>query len=180
MKIKDKTAGRIILIGFMGSGKSTVGVSLAEKTGLPLTDTDQWIVNREGADITQIFKEQGEAAFRLMETNCLTQLLQADTGRIISAGGGIPVREENQALIRQLGTAVYLYTAPEEICRRLREDRSRPLLQGDDPAEKIRQLWEERESDYRRCADIIIDTGHKEPSVIAGEIIRKVWGESNL
>ena len=146
----------IILIGFMGAGKRTTGTLLAEMTGLPFADTDQLIEQRAGMSISGIFAEQGEEAFRKQETELLLALLKEKQEQILSCGGGLPLREENRALLKQLGTVIYLSVQPETVQKRLKGDTTRPLLQGEDAEEKIRTLLGKREDLYEAAADIVI------------------------
>lgn len=147
----------IVLIGFMGCGKSTLGIKLSYKLKKQVVDTDRLIEQKEGMSIPLIFEEKGEDYFRSAETEVLKGLSQNVTDRIISCGGGIIKRTENIALLKQCGTVVYLRMKPETAYERLKNDTTRPLLRGDDPLGKIRALLDERKSAYESAADIIID-----------------------
>ncbi|MCM1253455.1 MAG: shikimate kinase [Clostridium sp.] len=162
--------GNIILIGFMGSGKSTVGIKLSYRLRRALEDTDKLIEKSEGRTISEIFQMDGEAYFRNLETECLKKLIQTADDKIISVGGGLPMREENHALLKKLGTVIYLRATPETIYERVKHDTSRPLLQGDNPQEKIRSLMKERAAIYEQAADIIIDVDNKDFEAILEEI----------
>lgn len=162
----------IILIGFMGSGKSTVGIKLSYRVRRPLEDTDKLIEKSEGRTISEIFAADGEEYFRKAETECLKKLLQMADGRIISVGGGLPVRTENHALLKQLGCVVYLRATAETIYERVKHDTTRPLLQGDDPQEKIRALLRERAGIYEKVSDIVIDVDNKDFDTILDEMIK--------
>lgn len=160
----------VILIGFMGSGKSTVGITLSYRLQYVLSDTDKMIEKKEGRSISEIFAVEGEEYFRQKETELLEKLKEEKGKQIFAVGGGTPLRAENRKLLRELGTVVYLKTSPEAVYERLRGDTTRPLLQGDDPMKKIRTLLGEREEIYRETADIITETDRKRPAQIAGEI----------
>ena len=147
----------IVLIGFMGSGKTTVGLRLSWKLRIPVEDTDKLIEKREGCTISEIFEREGEEAFRRKETELLRQIAESRFRRILSVGGGTPVREENRELLRRCGTVVYLRVRPETVFERLKDDSSRPLLQCEDPLEKIRSLMADRREAYESCADAILD-----------------------
>ena len=147
----------IVLIGFMGSGKTTVGIKLSYKLHMPVEDTDKLIERRQGKSISDIFAEEGEEAFRRMETALLQEIAGRDYGRILSVGGGTPVRQENRKLLRACGTVVYLRARAETIFERLQGDTTRPLLQCEDPLGRIRELLAERGSAYEECADIVVD-----------------------
>ena len=156
----------IVLIGFMGSGKSTIGIKLSYRLRRVVEDTDKLIVRKTGKNISDIFAKEGEEYFRELETDVLRSLCETcgpkHSPRIISVGGGTPVREENRLLLKQLGTVVYLRLRPETVYNRLKRDTTRPLLQGDNPQEKIRTLMEARKDAYESCADLIIDVDNKE------------------
>lgn len=161
----------IILIGFMGCGKSTVGIKLSYHLRRALEDTDKLIEKEEGRTISEIFKTDGETYFRSLETECLKKLIQTTDGKIISVGGGLPIREENHALLKELGTVIYLRATPETIYERVKHDTTRPLLQGDNPQEKIRTLLQERTPIYEQAADFVIDVDNKDFEAILDEIV---------
>ena len=149
----------IVLIGFMGSGKSTVGRELHHRLGYPLVDMDQVIEQRAGKPITTIFAEDGEEAFREMETRLLEELHDPSAARrIISTGGGVVGRQENRALLRHLGYVVWLHAPPEVILDRTSKNRDRPLLHTDNPAVRIEELLATRQPLYAETAHLKIDT----------------------
>jgi len=147
----------IILVGFMGSGKTTVGLRLSYKLRVPVEDTDRLIERREGCTVKEIFASQGEAYFRSLETALLREMAEKKRKGIFSVGGGTPVEPQNRELLRQLGTVIYLRVRPETVYERLKEDTTRPLLQCEDPLRRIRELLESRQEAYESCADIILD-----------------------
>ena len=156
----------------MGSGKTTVSELLADKLELELLDTDQAIEEAEGRSISDIFAEDGEEAFRGMETQLMDMVVSEHLGQmVISLGGGLPLREENRELLKKAGKVVYLRTSPETVFKRLQGDDTRPLLKTEDPRRKIEELIEDRKERYEAAADIIVDTDDKEPWQIADEII---------
>ena len=149
----------IVLIGFMGCGKSTVGRELHHRLGYPLVDMDQVIEQRAGKPITAIFAEEGEPAFRDMETVLLKELSDpAAPRRVISTGGGIVGRAENRTLLKNLGYVVWLHAPAAVIHARTNKSHSRPLLHTEDPAAKIRTLMAEREPFYQETAHLKLDT----------------------
>lgn len=152
----------LLLIGFMGCGKSTVGRELHRRLNYPFIDTDHEIETRVGRRIKEIFAgEGGEPEFRDMETTLLRELADTSvdgTRRIISTGGGICGREENRSLLRRLGYVVWLHAPIELIIDRTSKSQDRPLLNTEDPAGRIRTLMEEREPLYREAAHLDIDT----------------------
>lgn len=149
----------IYLIGMMGAGKSTIGRSLAQRLGRPFTDTDKVVVERTGVPIATIFEIEGEAAFRHREAVALESCAHAETPSVVSTGGGAPLREDNRRLMRETGTVVYLAARLEHLWRRLKNDRTRPLLIADDPRERLAVLLAERDPIYREAADVILETG---------------------
>ncbi|WP_026666918.1 shikimate dehydrogenase [Butyrivibrio sp. AE2005] len=168
-------ATNIILEGFMGSGKSTVSEILSDKLDLELIDTDEAIEEAEGRKISDIFEQDGEEAFRDMETG-LVEMMVSDHMRetVISLGGGLPVREKNRELLKKVGKVVYLRTAPETVYDRLKGDDTRPLLKSEDPLARIKELQDKRGKIYEEAADIIVDTDGKTPAEVADEIISAI------
>ncbi len=159
MSEMKKLPENIVLIGFMGCGKSTIGRELQQRLGYPLVDMDQVIEQRAGKPITAIFADDGEAAFREMETAVLSELVGCATPRrIISTGGGVVGREENRALLKGLGYVVWLDAPVPVILERTAKSRIRPLLHADDPAAEIRRLMAQREPLYRETAHLKLDT----------------------
>lgn len=170
-KLLKATRNNIVLTGFMGCGKSTIGAALAEKYGYKLVDTDQVIEKRAGIAISEIFRIKGEAYFRSVETNVLAELNDTLSNTVISTGGGLPLREENQRVLKALGYVVYLNVEAEEVIRRLSGDTTRPLLQGDDSEKKVRELMAYRRPIYERGADVSISVTGKSVSDIVEEIM---------
>lgn len=162
----------LVLIGFMGSGKSTIADILSEKTGLPVIDLDAEIVKAIGMPITEFFAAKGEAAFREIESLKLTESLAADG--IIATGGGIVVAETNRPLLKKHPTVVYLQTDPQSLVARIRQDtlNQRPLA-DEKTDEEIIQLFMSRIHHYEASASLIIDTTEKTPTAVAEEILEK-------
>lgn len=166
-----KKNNNIILIGFMGSGKTTIGLRLSYKMQLSVLDTDKMIEEREGMPISQIFAQKGEGYFRKLETNLLYELRDNTTRKIYSLGGGTPVQLQNQSILCQCGQVIYLRAKPETIYDRLKGDTTRPLLQCDDPEAKIKKMIEMRSPAYERCADFIVDVDCSDQQKIMDDII---------
>ena len=164
----------IVLIGFMGCGKTTVGIRLSYRLRRIVEDTDKLIEKKAGKSISDIFKDDGESCFREMETECLKELLNSKEERILATGGGLPMRRENHALLKQLGCVLYLRVSPECVYERLKNDTSRPLLQCEDPLDRIRSLLAKREPVYEETADLIVDVDGKEMEEIITEIVQKL------
>ena len=165
----------IILVGFMASGKSHVGKILSESTGLPLVDADSAIVEQAGKSIERIFADEGEAAFRTLERKVIAELC-AGSGQIISAGGGAFVDPDNRRVMLAGGIVFCLRAQPETIYHRLKADNDsgqavRPLLAGDDPLGRIRELLEQRAESYGR-AHHCIDTDTLTPEEVAEIVLR--------
>lgn len=167
----DGQKKNIILIGFMGSGKTTTGISLSYKLQCTLLDTDKMIEKQEGRSISEIFAAEGEDYFREKETMLLEKLKRGTCRQIYSVGGGTPLREENRRLLGELGTVIYLKASPETVYERLKGDVTRPLLQRDDPMKRIRTLLAEREDLYRAAADIVVCVDGKKPAQVVEEIV---------
>ena len=162
----------IILIGFMGCGKTSVGIRLSYKRRQTMIDTDKWIEKKQKKTVSEIFETCGEEAFRRMETQCLEELVGTAERQIISVGGGLPMRKENHTLLKELGKVFYLKVTPEAVYERLKGDTTRPLLQVEDPMERIRELMERRTPVYESCADVILEVSDKSFEEILGEIDR--------
>lgn len=160
----------VILIGFMGAGKTSVGKTFSGKTGKQLLDTDQLIEQNAGMSISDIFATQGEEAFRQAETAVLEQMLAGTDGAVISAGGGLPLRKQNREMLKQLGTVVFLRVKRETVLERLKGDRTRPLLQGDHAGEKVDELLAYRNPIYEEAAHVTVDVDGKSLDAIVDEI----------
>lgn len=162
----------ILLIGIMGCGKSTIGRELHQRLGYPLVDMDQEIEHLAGKPITAIFADEGEEHFREMETKLLRDLAaQVDQRKIVSTGGGVIGREENRRLLRDLGYVVWLDAPLPVILERTGKTRHRPLLDTEDPAEKIRELMERRSPLYQETAHLKLDTSGLDCGEIATGIL---------
>ncbi len=170
----NKENGNIILIGFMGSGKTTFGKWISEKHGMKFIDTDEYIENKQGRLIKDIFRESGEEVFRDMETAAVRELIDNTTNTVISVGGGLPLREVNRKLLRQLGCVVFLDTSVDELVRRLDKDTSRPLLAGGDVRQKIESLMQARMEYYKEAADLIVTTTNNNFTDIYNTIVSAI------
>lgn len=148
----------IVLIGFMGSGKTTVGKELAQCLGMNFLDTDAYIESRAEKPISAIFAEEGEEAFRRLETETLVHLRDTVVHTVLSTGGGMPIRKENAGLLKEIGTVYYLTAANPVIYDRIKDNTDRPLLQGPDPYSRICELMKQRKPLYEKACDIRIDT----------------------
>jgi shikimate kinase len=152
----------ISLVGLPGSGKSTVGRQLARRLAIPFVDSDHVIEARLGCSIREYFEREGEERFRDLESQVLDELTLATEG-VLSTGGGAVLRPANRALLHERCRVIYLRSSPEEVFRRVKHDRSRPLLQVADPMARLRDLYNLRDPLYRETAHFVIETGR--PSV---------------
>ena len=148
----------IVLIGFMGSGKTTFGKWISRKYGYSFCDTDEYIEKKEKTTINDIFASKGEAAFRDMETETVKEFADSLKKCVVSVGGGLPVRKENREILKNIGTVVYLKASEEELCKRLSRDNTRPLLKGGNLKGKIHTLMQQREDIYMDAAAVVINT----------------------
>lgn len=162
----------IFLIGFMGSGKTTVGRRLAQRLGYDFADLDQLLVEREGRSIPEIFAEHGEAYFRACESTVLAGQ-GGRTATVFATGGGIVGREQNRALMKQLGTVVYLRVSWAMLQKRLSRSSGRPLADPQKGMEPVRQLWQSRLPWYEE-ADLIIDADRLSVNGVVREIIKRL------
>ena len=148
----------IILVGYMGCGKSTVGRKTARALEYQFLDTDSVIEDEEGMSIAKLFEIKGEAYFREKETELLQRLLSGPKGNIIATGGGLPMREENAALLKELGTVIYLKPKTDTLVERLSGDKTRPLLQNVNIREKVETMLAVRGPVYEAVADVVLET----------------------
>ncbi|TGB04319.1 shikimate kinase [Halobacillus salinus] len=160
----------IFLIGFMGSGKTTVAQQLSEKLALPLLEMDEEIERQEGTSIKDIFSRKGEGYFRQKETELL-QSIKADS--VVSTGGGVVEREDNREALH-MGKVIYLQASWETIDSRLSNDTTRPLWKGNEQDKK--EKFQGRLALYERAADLVVNVDDKSPEVITDEIIRRLNG----
>ncbi|MCB8745804.1 shikimate kinase [Rhodoferax sp. U2-2l] len=152
----------ISLIGLPGSGKTTVGRQLSRRLRVPFLDSDTVIEQQLGCSIREFFEREGEQRFRDIETSVIDELTQSKEG-VLSTGGGAVLRPENRAHLHGRTRVVYLNSSPDDLFRRLRHDKNRPLLQVADPLGRLRDLHTQRDPLYRETAHFQVDTGR--PSV---------------
>lgn len=167
----------IVLIGLMGSGKTSVGKLLAHKLNKKFIDTDEYIENEEKISINEIFSQFGEACFRNLETETIKKVCKSDD-QIISTGGGIVEKPKNLEILRKNGIIFYLYAPVDELYERIRNEKNRPLLNNDAPKWALERLFSKREKLYELCDVKIVTTG-KTIEQIACEIIEKFENYKN-
>ena len=160
----------IYLVGFMGSGKSTVGKILAERLGMQFIDLDEEIEKQEGMKIKDIFKEKGEKYFRELERKKLEEIIQKD-GLVVSTGGGLGANFENMEKMKKTGKVTWLDVSLDTVFKRCGKDENRPLLNM--PYEKLEKLFNERKDVYK-LSDIHINVENKTPQQIVEEIIENL------
>lgn len=163
----------IVLIGFMGAGKSTVSDYLSSMFAMDVVEMDQVIAERQEMSISDIFDTYGEEYFRNLETNLLIEM-QEHKNTIISCGGGVALREKNVAEMKKNGRVVLLTAHPETILERVKDSDERPLLNGNKNVEFINGLMEKRREKYESAADVVVHTDHKDINSICEEIIQKL------
>lgn len=162
----------IILIGFMGTGKSTVGRLLAARLNLPFADTDEEAERAAGRTIPEIFAAEGETGFRRLETEAVRRLA-ASGAAVIATGGGAVLSPENMAILKKAGRLVWLEASPEEILARVKDKGGRPLLETADPLVRISELLSQRRPLYRAAADLVVATGGLTPEQVVEEILEQ-------
>lgn len=163
----------IVLIGFMGAGKSTISEFLKTAFAMDVIEMDQIIAEREGMSISDIFEVYGEQYFRDLETNLLIEM-QSRTNVVISCGGGTPMRECNVVEMKKNGRVVLLTAKPETILDRVKDNHDRPLIENNKTVPFITDLMEKRRAKYEAAADIIIETDGKSELEICEELVHRL------
>ena len=169
----------LFLIGFMGAGKSSVSAGLGRMLGREVVEMDERIAAQEGMSIPELFAQKGEPYFRACETALLKSFAQG-APRIVSCGGGVPLREENVAAMRESGTVVLLTASPEVILERVKDSDERPLLQGHKDVPFIAALMEQRRPKYEAAADITVDTSRLNIEEVCRQVLRQVPSDNEL
>jgi len=164
---------RVVLVGPMGAGKSTIGRLLARELGYRFLDSDRIIEERCGANIPWIFDVEGEDGFRQRETSMLDEL-SGEVGTVLATGGGAVMRAENHGLLKKNAVVVYLKTSIDQQVERTRKDRNRPLLQNDDPEGVLRRLFAIRDPLYTELADIVMFTDRKSPRLVVRQLVNRI------
>ncbi|MGI8491983.1 MAG: shikimate kinase [Acidimicrobiales bacterium] len=165
---------RVVLIGMMGSGKSTVGSLLAERLGWPYLDSDAEILRSTGNTVPEIWRQRGEAAFRAEEARVLAEAAASDAPAVISCGGGTVLDPDNRRRIREAGLVVWLRAEPTALGQRVGDGEGRPLLDArasrESAAASLVRLAEERTPLYAELAEVVIDSDQHPPGEIATQI----------
>jgi shikimate kinase len=161
----------LALIGFMGAGKTSVGRLVAEQLHFDYLDTDELIQSHTRRSITEIFKTDGEAAFRALEQQVVTELAGCEQA-VICTGGGLPTNPQNLASLKAHALIVCLWASPEKIWERVKNQTHRPLLHDPDPQKKIRELLTAREPFYRQ-ADVLLNTDIRSAREVAQQVVHQ-------
>jgi len=167
----DRRIANLALIGFMGAGKTSVGRFAAEQLRFDYLDTDDLIVSRTGRSIAEIFKTDGEPAFRALECQTVAELTNR-TKTVIATGGGLPVNPANLASLKTHALVVCLWASPEKIWERVKNQTHRPLLHDPDPQKKIRELLAAREQFYKQ-ADVLVNTDIRSAREVAQQVVHQ-------
>ncbi|MGY6502304.1 MAG: shikimate kinase [Acidimicrobiales bacterium] len=160
----------VALIGLMGSGKTTVGRLLAERSHRPLVDTDSLVEAATGQSVAELFGGEGEAAFRRYELDCLARALARSEPSIVATGGGIVLTDAARNLLRRDATVVWLRAAPSTLAARLGDDITRPLLADRDPVDVLTDLETRRSVLYDEVADVVVDADGPDPVDVADRV----------
>ena len=161
---------RIVLVGMMGAGKSTVGRRLAKQLGWRFFDSDSQVMAETGRTVPELFAERGEAAFRAEEARVLAEALSGPEPVVVSAAGGVVLSESNRKLLTQSGTVVWLRADPQTLARRVGTGEGRPLL-GDDPAAALVDLYEVRRPLYESVASVVVDVDGLSPHQVVDRVL---------
>ncbi len=159
-KARKFQSGNLILVGMMGSGKTTMGRILAKHLGKDFIDSDEEIQHRTGVTIPHIFDVEGESGFRQRETTALEALLSRNN-LVLATGGGAVLSDENRTMMQQNGVVVYLKATVHDLWLRTRNDKNRPLLQSGNVHARLAELLNQRDTLYQEVADIVIPTGRQ-------------------
>ena len=164
----------IVIIGFMGSGKTRVGKRLAKDFDIPFVDIDRVVTKKMNLSSKEIFDRFGEPFYRALETTAVKALIEDPEQKVISLGSGLPMQEQNEKYIKKLGTVVYLKGSYETLKKRLENSSSNPQIEGADKADKIKKLLKQRDPVYAKFADVEMITGDKPFEELIGQLEEKL------
>lgn len=164
----------IVIIGFMGSGKTRVGKRLSQDLGLPFVDVDKVIVKKMNLSVREILQKFGDPYYRALETMVIKELIHDQDRKIISVSSGLPMQEQNDAYLKELGTILYIKGSFETLKKRLEGTSKDPILDGADRDERIRKLLKQRDPVYEKYADVTVVTGVKPFESLVEEIKEKL------
>lgn len=166
-------SGNLILVGLMGSGKTTMGRALAKHMGKAFVDSDEEIQQRTGVTIPHIFDIEGETGFRQRETAAIRDLVERDD-MVLATGGGAVLAEQSRELMQQNGIVIYLKASVHDLWQRTRHDRNRPLLQTADPHAKLTELFQQRDPLYLQVADIVMQSGKQSAHALMLNLVDEI------
>jgi shikimate kinase len=166
-------AERVLLVGMMGAGKTTVGRELSKRLGWPYFDSDAMVEAHTGKTVPEIFEERGEAAFRAEEARALAEAVTSDGPAVVSVAGGAVLDPDNRRRLAGGGTVVWLRADVETLAQRVGAGRGRPLL-SPDPETALRRLYLERRPIYEEVADVVVDVDHRSAADVAAAILAEL------
>ena len=166
-------SGNLILVGLMGSGKTTMGRALAKHLGKAFVDSDEEIQQRTGVTIPHIFDIEGETGFRQRETAAICDLVGRDN-MVLATGGGAVLAEQSRELMQQNGIVIYLKASVHDLWQRTRHDRNRPLLQTADPHAKLTELFQQRDPLYLQVTDIVMQSGKQSAHALMLHLVDEI------
>jgi shikimate kinase len=168
-----KASGNLFLVGLMGAGKTTIGRQLARLTGKTFYDSDHEIEARTGVRIPVIFEIEGEAGFRVRESEMIAELATLPN-IVLATGGGAVLNPNNRQVLANHGTVIYLRAGIDDILARTQHDKNRPLLQIANPRAKLEALFAQRDPLYREVADVVIDTSRQNINTLVHRLLRQI------
>ena len=166
-------SGNLILVGMMGSGKTTMGRALAKHLSKAFVDSDEAITQRTGVTIPHIFDVEGESGFRLRETAAIRDLVERDD-MVLATGGGAVLEQQNRTLLQHNGIVIYLKASVHDLWQRTRHDRNRPLLQTGNPHARLTELFQQRDPLYQQVADIVAHSGRQSVQVLMMHLAEEI------
>ena len=166
-------SGNLILVGLMGSGKTTMGRALAKHLDKAFVDSDEEIQQRTGVTIPHIFDIEGETGFRQRETAAIRELVERND-MVLATGGGAVLAEQSRELMQQNGIVIYLKASVHDLWQRTRHDRNRPLLQTADPHAKLTELFQQRDPLYLQVADIVMQSGKQSAHALMLHLVDEI------
>lgn len=164
---------RIFLVGPMGAGKTTIGRQLAKQLKKEFLDSDREIEARTGADIPLIFELEGEEGFRNRECKMIDELTQRDN-IVLATGGGAVLNDENRKHLKSRGCVLYLFASLDHLFERTSKDKNRPLLQTENPRQRLQEILDLRDPLYREVADVIVETGGQTIHYVVQQILKQL------
>jgi shikimate kinase len=166
-------SGNLILVGMMGSGKTTMGRALARHLGKSFVDSDEEIIKRTGVTVPHIFDIEGESGFRLRETAIIQELVGREN-TVLATGGGAVLTGQNRTMLQQNGIVIYIKASVHDLWQRTKHDRNRPLLQTGDPHAKLNELFQKRDPLYQQVSDIVVQSGRQSVHALMQQLAGKI------